>query len=217
MDSLELLSDQIKKRLAAPLPGRSAHLKLAPHVKFKDVGLDPPQDAVPSSVLLLLYPNSGKLTTLLIHRSEYDGVHSGQISLPGGRMEERDLDAQDTALRELEEETGIERHKVNVSGRLSPFYINRSNFLVYPYIGIMDSRPVLKPDPVEVQNIIEVDIDYLLDPATIQDKTLILANGFRLEAPGYLIGEYFMWGATAMIFSEFLEVYSSIARHDHFF
>jgi 8-oxo-dGTP pyrophosphatase MutT (NUDIX family) len=210
MLNLELLSDRIKKRLAAPLPGRSAHLILAPHVKFKDVGLDPPNDAVPSSVLLLLYPNSGKLSTLLIHRSEYDGVHSGQISLPGGRIEENDSDAQDTALREMEEETGIERNNVRILGKLSPFYINRSNFLVYPYIGIMNNRPIMKPDPVEVQNIIEVNIDFLLQPGTVQDKTLILSNGFRLEAPGYLIGEYFMWGATAMIFSEFLEVYSSL-------
>jgi len=170
--------------------------------------MDPPESANVSSVLILLYPWKDKLLIPFILRTEYDGPHSGQIGLPGGKKEEADQDLVQTALREAKEETGIDIAAIEILGNLTTLYIPPSNFLVFPVVAFTPIRPDFIPDPGEVQEIIEVDVDEIRDQNCISNKNLNLRSGLVVEAPGYQIGNNFIWGATAMILSEFIELLS---------
>ena len=126
-------------------------------------------------------------------------------------MEETDRNHEETALREAEEETGIDISKVRLLGSLSRLYINRSNYVVFPFVGFTPDKPDFKPDPMEVQQIIEFDISDLMKPGALIHKTLHFKNGYSLHVPGFQTGNHFMWGATAMIFSEFLDIADSLS------
>jgi 8-oxo-dGTP pyrophosphatase MutT (NUDIX family) len=209
-NNIDEFIDLLQKQLGERLPGITSQLKLAPLHRRSELIEDPPIGAIKSSVLLLLYPFENKIFTTVILRSEYEGLHSAQISLPGGRMEETDMDLSVTALREAHEEIGLDISKVKLLGSLSMLYISRSNYIVFPYIGFMPEKPHFIPDPIEVQEIIEFEISELIEPDAIIHKTLYFGNGFSIVAPGYQTGDHFMWGATAMIFSEFLDIVRSI-------
>lgn len=204
----EDLIEQLTKRLREPLPGLNAHLKMASQSRLKWLmeGMDWSK-AKRSGVLILLYPDNGTIKTVLILRPDYEGMHGGQVSLPGGKREESDTDLVDTALRETQEELGIPSHSVHVIGTLSELYIPPSNFLVLPVVGFTPDRPSFKPDPVEVKEIIEVDIQQLSDPYFRTTKE-IRVKGFTLSAPCYIVNGATIWGATAMILSELAEIIS---------
>jgi 8-oxo-dGTP pyrophosphatase MutT (NUDIX family) len=198
-------------RISKDLPGINSQLVMAPVHRINDIrsGLKS-KDSVRSSVLILLYPNEEKIKTVVMLRPAYDGVHSGQISLPGGKWEISDGDMAATALRETHEEIGVHPSKIRLLGQLSPLYIPPSNYLVFPYIGIADNKPEFLKDPSEVQEIIEIDIDELLNNATGTKRKLSFKDGTALEVPCYIFGETIIWGATAMILSEFIAVLESI-------
>jgi len=221
----QIFIDQLKAELMLNLPGVDAHLRLAPGIRINDLRTgQPPADAFESAVLIILYPIESRLNTVVILRNEYDGAHSGQISLPGGKAEQSDIDFQYTALREAQEEIGIIPGEMEIIGQLSRFYVRPSNFIVYPFIAYCAHRPEFHPDPFEVQRIIEIDILKEISNDKIVNKTLTFKNRTQVDAPGFLVGGEFMWGATAMIFSELLQVLNSVAdklkhnpvaRHDY--
>jgi len=190
------------------LPGAESQLQMAPAIRPEDIpsqarGRQP----VISSVLLLVYPDSrGRATAVFIQRATYDGVHSGQISLPGGRNETGDPSLLHTALRETHEEIGIEPEKVEVAGKLSDLYIPPSNHLVSPYIGLLDCRPGFVPDPREVEMVLEIGLAAFFDPGSIRRLPITLAGGQCLQTPCYSINGHIIWGATAMMVSEFVEL-----------
>ncbi|MCX6265850.1 MAG: CoA pyrophosphatase [Bacteroidetes bacterium] len=159
-----------------------------------------------SSVLILLYPLDGTIGFVLMLRPEYRGVHSGQISLPGGKYEDTDESLIYTALRESQEEVGIDPAQVQIIGQLTEMYIPPSNFLVTPVIGYQSSQPHFKADPKEVAKIIEIKLDDLMDKGNMQMKKMKLSVGFSLEVPSYFIDGNIIWGATAMILSELREI-----------
>jgi len=192
--------------LSKPLPGKASHRKLIPALRLKDIQSDPPSEAVSSAVLILLYPVGNEIYTVAILRSEYDGAHSGQISLPGGRWEPSDRDLVETAIRETQEEIGVNPTLITFLGSLSELYISRSNHLVYPAVAYSSDRPLFKADPFEVQEVIEINLESLIDSTKLTHKTLRLSSDFSMEVPGYLLGEHFIWGATAMIFAELIDV-----------
>lgn len=165
-------------------------------------------DAKQSGVLILLYPGQLQETYrfALIRRPEYEGVHSGQVSLPGGRYEPSDRDLSDTALRETEEEIGVIASSVELLGALSELYIPPSNFMVHPFVGWTDRRPVFIPDHQEVEEVIEADLTDLMDDRKIKKRKIPLRNGLVILAPCFELGGSVVWGATAMILSEFREV-----------
>ncbi len=197
--------ERLKQLLEGPLPGESAHELMAPSVRFTGFSEPDPALARPSSVLILFFPREGKWFLPFIQRPVYDGVHSGQISFPGGKYEEEDQDYCSTALRESNEEIGIVPDDVSVIGALTPLYIPNSNFYVYPQVGWIDYYPEFTPDPTEVEEIMEVPLDLLLREDNVKQFSKEI-NGTYVEAPYFDAGGRIIWGATAMILSEMLEM-----------
>jgi len=204
----------LQSELLHDLPGTEAHVLLAPEMRRNDIktGITP-DHAVESAVLILLYPFQSRLHTVVILRNEYDGAHSGQISLPGGKAEDSDIDFEHTALREAQEEIGIISSEVEIIGQLSRFYVRPSNFIVYPYIAYSAHRPKFYPDKTEVQRIIEIDIFNEINLNKMVNKTITFKNNIQVNAPGFEVGGEFMWGATAMIFSELIHVLDRVTEN----
>lgn len=200
----------LQQRLAQPLPGTAAQYRMATASRRTEEQLFRSQQANPrlSAVLALLYLKADSLHTALMQRTADGYAHSGQISFPGGRSETSDTDLRHTALREAYEEFGIEPHTVQTVGSLTPLYIPVSNSLVTPYVGLLHRAPTFIPNPAEVAHIIEVPIAHLLQPDTIKQTTLTVANQWKIHTPYYDVQGQIVWGATAMIISELLQLLS---------
>ncbi len=180
-------------------------------VRFK---IKPRPDARQGSVLLLLYPQANMLWLPLMQRPTYNGHHSGQVSLPGGKQEPGDPDRIYTALREAEEEMGIPRVDVQVLGTLSELYIPPSNFVVLPVVGFMPSAPHFVPDPAEVEQVLEVSLPDLLTENFIKFTDTPPGSLYPISTPYYPVQERVVWGATAMILSEFVALmHELLPRH----
>lgn len=212
--SLQLLSQHLQERLKSALPGPTAHevmrAKFNGKLKPRFEHTDPPRVG---GVLILLFEQHNTICFPLIKRPVYAGVHSGQISLPGGKAEPGE-NLLDTALREGEEEIGISRKEVNVLGRLSNFHVLPSNFLITPVVGIVHSTPVFVPDSYEVARILHGRIDELLKPDAIKEKEIMVESGLALTAPHFEIDGEVVWGATAMILSELRHIIQEIVEHN---
>ncbi len=205
-DSLEGFFDCLQRKLAAPLPGRPAQALMAPLPRPGWHPDDRPDEpARQSGVLVLLYSIRGRLHVPLILRPTYDGTHSGQVAFPGGGSEEGDGDLTETALRETHEELGVVPQNVEVLGTLTDLYIRPSNYEVYPTVGRLNAKPVFRPDPSEVAQLLEVPLATLLDPAHRRREAWQLADRSAL-VPFFAIQDQTIWGATAMILSELLAV-----------
>ena len=191
-----------RQELNRPLPGTAIQMRMAPSLmRPANVPL-PLRD---SSVLLLLYPVDEKLFTVFIKRTEYGGPHSGQISFPGGKFEDGDPSLVETALRESNEEIGLSPDAVEVLGKLTPLHISISNFRILPVVGFTAERPAFITDPQEVDHLIEAGLEQLLKPEIV--KTEILTFGdLSVQVPYFDIDGHHVWGATAMVLSEFLEI-----------
>lgn len=195
------------QRLKQPLPGRDAQLKMASLVRIqKLIKSGVPKNAIRSSVLILLYPYQDTIGMVLMLRPQYQGIHSGQISLPGGKSELSDKDPGDTAMRESMEEIGINPAQIKLLGKLTDLYIPPSNYLVSPFIGYQEKNPKFHANPTEVAEIIEITLDELFNNANIRRKRVKLALGISLSVPTFYINHHTIWGATAMILNEFREL-----------
>jgi 8-oxo-dGTP pyrophosphatase MutT (NUDIX family) len=200
------LADKLQERLAKPLPGSKSHLKMASSARIKwNREMPDASKARESAIMILLYPDQGEIYSVLILRPDYGGVHSGQVSFPGGQVEKTDTSLAETALRETMEEIGLDTISVNIIGRLSRLYIPPSNFNVHPFIGYLEKKPALVPDPEEVASIHEVRIVDLINPANYSIKQ-IKTRYAELRAPCILLNGLTIWGATAMIISELIDV-----------
>lgn len=207
--SPEDLISAVRKGLTRPLPGAVAHERmranpsgqLRPRFTYKT-------SPKPGAVLILLYEQDGIIRFPLIKRPDYPGMHGGQISLPGGKVEAGE-DVITAALREANEEIGVNPGEPSVMGQLSPFHVVPSNFIVSPIVAVTRSVPTFVPDPVEVERIIIGEISLLLPEESIMKKEIVVGDGYRLMAPYFDIQGETVWGATAMILSEFSEVLRS--------
>ncbi|MEN2282518.1 CoA pyrophosphatase [Algoriphagus sp. SE2] len=197
----------IKNGLEIPLPGIEAHINMSPKpINKKRFDPKRPENHRKGAVLLLFYPDQEEVFFPLIKRPEYDGVHSGQIALPGGKMELEDPDLIYTALREASEEVGINPEEVEILGKMTDLYIAPSNFLVTPVLGFTNSKPDFIPEEKEVERIIQTTIRNLSSPDILKQKTLEISESFRLDTPYFDIEKEVVWGATAMILGEFLRI-----------
>ncbi|MFO8000946.1 MAG: CoA pyrophosphatase [Marinilabilia sp.] len=210
-DTVDISIEALKQFLHGPLPGREAQDLMAPSTRSTENRMADPADARPSSVLVLFYQREGQWFIPFIQRPVYDGVHSGQVSFPGGKCEEEDEGHLYTALRETREEIGVIPGEVIPLGALTPLYIPNSNFFVYPHVGWMDKTPAFVPDPLEVEEVIEVTVDRLLDKR--YTKTFCReVNEITITAPYFDAGSKKIWGATAMMLSEMLEILKMLER-----
>lgn len=192
----------LKEELKKDLPGEKAQIKMAPGVRNHTKSKEKVRKA---GVLILLYQKNQELYISFIQRTVYNGPHSGQISFPGGKIENEDKNIIHTALRESNEEIGIDPNLVEIYGQLTPLHIPVSNFIVYPIIGIYKSTPEFVIDPLEVKKVIEVKLKDLLNPVNCTSKEFTYGD-LSFIAPIYNPDNLTIWGATAMMLSEFLEI-----------
>ena len=197
---------KLEKQLRKPLPGKEAHLKMASKTRLNELeGNYNTSTARQSSVLILLYPFNDSVFTVLMKRNSYNGVHSGQISFPGGSYEKTDGNFTETALREANEEVGILPENVKVIGKLSDMYIPPSNFMVHPIVGFSVEKPHLIPDAFEVDELIEAELSTIFEDTGFKEKELEV-RGHKTKTPYYDVNGHIVWGATAMMLSELKEV-----------
>jgi 8-oxo-dGTP pyrophosphatase MutT (NUDIX family) len=207
----ELYFEKVRRRLQSALPGEKAQLRMAAAGRTR-LGTSPSPNAETrtGAVLLLFYPHQGLIHVPMIRRPVYPGVHSGQVAFPGGRVDEADENLVGTALREAHEEVGVRPAEVEVLGLLTPLFVHASNFVVHPVVGATRSRPDFRPDPYEVDALLEVPLTELQDVTRIGSKEIIVREGIAIEAPYYDLQGHTVWGATAMMVSELLEVLRSL-------
>ena len=199
----QLFIDNLKTNLQKPLPGMEAQFEMA-HVKREKVLANSyeSEEYRPSAVLILLYPNEHQQpSVLLIERMTYNGHHSGQIALPGGKVEPNDLNLQATALREFFEETGSDTTPT-IIGKLTPVYIPVSKFMVQPFVSYVKQKPNFSASTYEVKELIEWDVNHLLNPNIVKETTIEPSPGIKIKAPYFDVRGKVLWGATAMMLNE---------------
>ncbi len=231
--------DDLAARLKQPLPGAEAQLKMSPrHPRARPLTKDAPADVRHAAALILLFPNDAgtKVPAYDPKVPAYDPTvsadkgfsfvltlrrddllhHPGQISLPGGGIDEDEM-PEAASLREAEEEIGVDPSTVRILGALTPLYVMVSGFVVTPFVGVVDARPDFRPHAREVAAILEVPVSQLTDPARRMwgNRT---REGYLIEFPYFdvedvahrSLGEggssHQVWGATAMMLSEFVEL-----------
>jgi len=205
---------KLEEELRKPLPGQEAHLKMTSLQRFQElIDYQDQSDAVESSVLILLFPygTHNEVSLVLIQRPQYEGVHSGQIALPGGRYETSDSDFRFTALRETYEEVGIEPDEIRIIGKLSELFIPPSNYNVHPYIGYMPYSPCFYKDDAEVEEIIILRLADLINEKSIRVNEFKVSSGLIVKAPCFEIDGTNIWGATAMILNELKTIIRSFS------
>lgn len=196
---------------SAKLPGEEYQDLMMPEAR-KHVNFGHKEPAKKSAVLMLLYKEDEQWHLILTKRNEYNGSHSAQICLPGGKKEEHDKDLQTTALRETQEEIGYKCDEQNIVGQLSPVYIHVSNYIIEPYIAVVTHKPKLSIDKLEVNHVIDLPLENILLDKHRSSKELTI-KGMTFTTPTILTENDFIWGATAMILAEFSEVLKRIGSN----
>jgi 8-oxo-dGTP pyrophosphatase MutT (NUDIX family) len=200
----------LEHRLSEDLPGEEAQNKMAPAGSEKYRVITPNHKV--ACVLALLYPKDKEWHLSLIERaSKYpEDKHAGQISFPGGQLNDSDYSYEDCALRETYEEIGVSPDTVGILGSLTPIFVYVSNFLVHPFVGFTTEYPRFVKQESEVKDIIEIPVKHFLKPKnkglvdiTVRDVTL-------KETPYYDVHGHQLWGATAMIISELEHIIKDI-------
>ena len=148
-----------------------------------------------AAVLIPIVQHTEELTVLLTRRTAHLRHHAGQISFPGGRVEEGDGSAQIAALRETEEEIGVQATAVELIGQLAE-YRTGTGFAITPMVGLLQPPLSLRPDPFEVAEVFEVPLRFLLDPANRKQHRIHYQGAWR-EYTAIPYHDYYIWGATA--------------------
>jgi 8-oxo-dGTP pyrophosphatase MutT (NUDIX family) len=204
----------LRERLTHPLPGLSAQERMMGRVVKMPRTV--PDNAKLSAVLCLLFPVEAELHVLLMKRKEDKTVHSGQVSFPGGKYDETDVDLKVTALREAREEVGINEHEVEILGSLTSLYIPVSNFNVFPFVGFTRQQPEYNLSHNEVAYTLEVPLNELLhaDRKTVTEVVSPKFPDVKRKVNAYQLSDgTIIWGATAMVISELEAVLEEIVRY----
>ena len=204
---MDSLPRALKRALAAPLPGLEAQLRMAP--RFRE---GPEQRLLGdglrhAAALLLLYPQAGEWHVPLTVRGANLRHHTGQVSLPGGRLDDGES-VETAALREAHEEIGVRPADVDVLGQLTPLPIPVSGHLLHPVVGVVASRPAFVLHEHEVEALIEVPLADLrrTDAVRWEVRPRTRAPLGDMNVPTFDVGGVKVWGATAMVLAEFLAV-----------
>ena len=209
MKHFDLFISQLTEQLKKPLPGEEVQFEMA-HVKRERLTAISHQHYKESAVLILLYPNeTNDYELVLIERPTYDGPHSAQMALPGGKKEVFDNDLKATALREFKEETGC-LESPEIIGSLTALYIPVSQYVVYPFIAHLHFKPAFFPDEKEVKQLITLPLNQLLNPTIIKETILKPTETLSIQTPYFDIQQKMVWGATAMILNEFKAILTKL-------
>ena len=201
---LSKLAQKLQIRLINNLPGKDEQWRMRV-TSDKSYNFDnTEEDAIQSAVLILLYEENGVICFTLTKRTQTVEHHRGQISLPGGARE-ADEKLSSTAIRETQEEIGIYADDVDIIGALSPLFVPVTGFIINPFVGIINANFEPQPAPEEVETVISVHVNELLnDDNELQEKRNL--RGYDMNIPNFLLSGHKVWGATAMILSEFKTV-----------
>ena len=205
---LSKLAQKLQIRLINNLPGKDEQWRMRV-TSDKSYNFDnTEEDAIQSAVLILLYEENGVICFTLTERTQTVEHHRGQISLPGGARE-TDEKLSSTAIRETQEEIGIYAYDVDLIGALSPLFVPVTGFIINPFVGIINENFDPQPAPEEVETVISVHVNELLnDDNELQEKRNL--RGYYVNIPYFLLSGHKVWGATAMILSEFKTVLKEV-------
>jgi 8-oxo-dGTP pyrophosphatase MutT (NUDIX family) len=201
----------LRERMRRPLPGLDAQLRMAPSPRL---GWDPlafPEGARDGAALLLVYPHDDTLQIALTVRGSGLRNHTGQVSLPGGRVDDGET-FEAAAIREATEEIGVDPATVELLGRLTPLHIPVSGYLLHPIVGYTSMRPAFQRAEWEVARIIEAQVSLLSDPAVVKREIrtrVVKGQPIDVEVPYFDVDGEKVWGATAMVLAEFCAILAS--------
>jgi 8-oxo-dGTP pyrophosphatase MutT (NUDIX family) len=187
-------------RLRSGLPGPAVQSPYQPQASYGRHFGPAPASARPAAVLVLLYTDAGAWHLPLTLRPGFLADHAGQISLPGGAIDPGES-SELAALRELNEELGVDSQSIELLGELSPIYLFRSNYSITPWLAVTRSRPNWQPNPAEVAELVELPLAVLLDPRTSVVEVW-RDQGIEFQVPALRYQGHVIWGATAMILAE---------------
>lgn len=193
--------ENIKKALEGNLRGIQSHQKMMPPNRKLRAADSDKKRLKPSSVLLLLFAEKNELFVCLIKRPSNMKHHAGQVALPGGRHEPGETPLE-TALRETWEEIGITADKIEIMGSLSELFVDVSGFLIHPFVGWLEEKPIFKTNPAEVEKTILFPLLKFMN--NLEETELETVSG-KLKVPCFHFEGEIIWGATAMILSEFYD------------
>jgi 8-oxo-dGTP pyrophosphatase MutT (NUDIX family) len=196
------------QQLEQPLPGKSAQMSMmvTPRLPFPKINFD--KKGIPAAVLILLFPKNNDWYFYLTKRTDTVDHHKGQISFPGGVVENGES-LENAALRETWEEIGVKEDKIQLIGALSSFYIPVSGFEMFPYIGWIKEEPKIIIHEKEVDRIISVSLKNFMSDSTQKTKKDTL-RGFPVNIPYFDLDNETVWGATSMILAEFKAILKEI-------
>jgi len=199
----------LEKALQGPKPGLKAQLRMITNPRPGNKTYQEVEgSSLKAGVLVLFYPWKKRLHLVLTKRTPSVLFHQGQISFPGGRQDQGES-LQQTALREAREELRIEPSQIRILGELTPIYIPPSNYCMYPIVAATDKRPDFQPSSHEVAEVIEVPLNHLLDPQNMRREVWTIM-GIEADVPFYFFKGYKIWGATAMVLAELIELLRSL-------
>ncbi|MBT8394693.1 MAG: CoA pyrophosphatase [Bacteroidia bacterium] len=199
----------ISKIKNIPLPAESSQFKMIPANRMErmDQYKKAMEHAKQSAVLALFYPDDYFQTKFaLIQRKAYNGVHSAQISFPGGKVEMDDKNLEHTAIRETHEEIGVNPQLITIIKPLTRVYIPPSNFAVQPFLGVSKKTPSFVLQEEEVDNLLQVSLLDFINDDNVVSKTVSTSYKNDIEVPAFLLNGHIVWGATAMMLSEFISM-----------
>lgn len=199
---MQISAKHIKKALSGQLRGVESHQKMMPPGRKLNVAANDSRRLKSSSVLLLLFPENNDLILCLIKRPATMKHHAGQVALPGGQIDPGET-AIETALRETWEEIGVPPGNVKILGALSELFVDVSGFIIRPFVGWLDEKPQFSLNPLEVEKILLFPLIGCRN--ALQETELETVTG-RLTVPCFPFEGEIIWGATAMIISEFYDM-----------
>lgn len=195
----------LEEALQRELPGLEAHAKMLPPGRRLKTMEDELASVKQSSILLLLFPEGEQIYTCLTKRPPTMTFHPGQISFPGGKVEKEDLSAEMTALREAREEIGIDTSNIRMLGKLTDLYVEVSKFSIQPFLAWADKKPEFRLNVGEVEDLILFPLSDFVSNENISETELDTITG-PLRINYYPFNDEIIWGATAMILSELIEI-----------
>lgn len=207
-DEFVLLTPKIAK---VSLPATESHLKMSPvERRLQLINHNYDLEAAKSAaVMMLVYPENEVAMIAFIVRNSYKGVHSSQIAFPGGKVEAGET-VLEAALRETQEEIGVNPEQINVVCSFSSVFIPPSNFNVFPFLGFSSSHLQFTPDPREVASMAVFPLNEILSDANISMQSVVASYATNIVVPVFHIQKTVIWGATAMMLQELKDVLKSI-------